>query len=157
MELDRILRDYWNCCKNNDKWYKEKQPKCIENAKKALIVVITVAIIIVVSSFFIEDPVKKAFIEIPAAGFIRVALLCAQKYINRIDASEEKKHLQDSTKGEFATIQELRLRQIESLKKILADNKISKIECDKEDVQKIQMLIELIKDRKINANWMNDG
>lgn len=98
MELDRIIRDYWKCCKNNDEWYKDNQPEYMDKAKKALIVALIVAIIIIAASLFIESTLIKAVVEITAVGLMVGVVLRVQKYIDKNETAEEKKHLTDSKK-----------------------------------------------------------
>lgn len=158
MELDKILFDYKASCKNNDKWYKENRPQYLKNAKIALIVTGCIALLMVLSTtFFMKSNSAKAIINAAAVAIMVVAVLCIQKYIQRNEMSEDD--FDDDNKSSekrFVTIKQYRCKQSESLKEILADNNIIRNSFDEADIQRIQMLIELIRKRKATTFGLKD-
>ena len=156
MELDKILYDYKTICKCNDKWYKENQPQYMKHVKTSLIVAGCIALVMVISTLSMENVVAKSIIVVFAIAIMGIAFLCSQKYIEKHETAEGANDDNDSSEACPATRKQYRIKQSESLKKVLIDNNVVKNGFDDTDVQRIQILIELIRERKSTAFGLKD-
>ena len=156
MELDQILFDYKACCKNNDKWYKENQPQYMKCTKTLLIVTGCIALGMVLTTFLMRSAVTKALVEVSALAFMGAVVLCVQRHIEKHETAGDVKGDEESLGKCPATRKQYRIKQSESLKEILKYNNVVKNDFDEPDVQRIQLLIELIRERKATAISLND-
>ena len=156
MELDKIIYDYKACCKVNDKWYKENQPQYMKCAKTSLFVAGGIALVMLFATFLLKSAVTKALVEVLALAIMGFAFLRIQKYIEKNETAEDEKDDNESSEMCLATRKKYKRKQAESLKEILINNNVVKNSFDNADVERIQLLIDLIRERKVAAIGLND-